>query len=311
MTAPTESPAGGRLAGHMMGLFVAVTFGSAYPMGKPIVETVDPISFSCYRYLIAGSCMLLLAHGLGQSIRITWREAAALAGMGFLGYTTFQGIWGVALDLTSPAKAVILVATTPIFGAAFAALAGQKVGRMIWAGALVAFAGVYLVVNDGVVPRQELSDDELIGDALFVLIAAAWALFGLFSRPYVMRLGAWTTTGWASLLGTFILLPFAGTGMVDGGWSDVGFGLGIGFLYLALIVGCLGNAAWSGGLGRLGLANMTLYLYLSPVFGAAFSAIFLGDALSLVQIGGGVLVIGGVALGQSGGVIFRRRPSAA
>ncbi len=56
---------------------------------------------------------------------------------------------------------------------------------------------------------------------------------------------------------------------------------------------------------------MVLYLYLSPVFGAAFSAIFLGDWLSVVQVVGAVLVIGGVALGQSGGIVFRRRPPAA
>lgn len=310
MTTATDSAGGGRLAGHMMGLFVAITFGSAYPFGKQIVSAVDPVSFSCFRYLVAGAFMLLLAQGFGQRVAVSLKDAAALAGLGFLGYAIFQGVWAVALDLTSPAKAVILVATTPIFGAMFAALAGQQVARTIWAGALVAFAGVYLVVNDGILPKQAIAAEELLGDALFVVIAAVWALFGLLSRPYVMRLGAWTTTGWAALLGAVLLLPFAWPGMTDGAWGQVDFSLGMAFLHLSLIVGCLGNAAWSGGLGRLGLASMTLYLYLSPVFGAAFSALFLGDWLSLMQVLGAVLVIGGVALGQSGGVIFRRRPPA-
>lgn len=291
----------------MMGLFVAVTFGSAYPVGKPIVEAVDPLSFSCFRYLIAGAMMLLVAFGMGHRVAITWREAAALAGLGFLGYGVFQGVWGLALDLTTPSKAVILVATTPIFSAIFARIAGQPVGRMVWIGAFVAFLGVYLVVNDALLPRQTVGGDELLGDLLFVGIAAVWALFGLLSRPYVMRLGAWTTTGWAALLGAFMLLPLASPGMTDGAWGRLDAGLGIGFLHLALVVGCLGNAAWSGGLERLGLASMALYLYLSPVFGAAFSAIFLGDWLSPVQIAGATLVIGGVALGQSGGLLLRRR----
>lgn len=292
-----------------MGLFVAVTFGSAYPIGKPLVAVVDPLSFSCFRYLIAGAFMLLLAQGLGHRIAISARDAVALAGLGALGYATFQGTWGIALVMTSPAKAVILVATTPIFGAIFARIAGQPVGRMIWVGALVAFAGVYLVVNDGLLPQQTVGDDELLGDALFVFIAAVWALFGLLSRPYVIRLGAWTTTGWAALFGAFLLSPLALPGMLDGGWGRIDIGLGLGFLHLALIVGCLGNVAWSGGLARLGLPSMVLYLYLSPVFGAGFAAIFLGDWLSLIQIGGAVLVIGGVALGQSNGAIFRRRPA--
>jgi len=305
MSGEGESAAG-RAAGHMMGLFVAVTFGSAYPVGKPLVAAVDPVSFSCLRYLVAGSFMLLLAHGLGQRTSIGWRDALGLAFLGALGYATFQGLWGVALNMTSPAKAVILVATTPIFGAIFATLAGQRVGRMVWIGAFVAFLGVYLVVNDGVVPRQRFDGDELLGDLTFVAIAAVWALFGLWSRPYVIRLGAWTTTGWAALLGAFMLLPFAWNGLFDGRWGQVGFDIGLAFLHLALIVGCLGNAAWSGGLSRLGLANMSLYLYLSPVVGAAFSAIFLGDWLSVVQATGAALVIGGVALGQSGERILGR-----
>ena len=299
------------MAGHMMGLFVAITFGSAYTVGKPLVEAVDPLSFSCFRYLIAGSFMLLIAKGLGQKISISRRDALGLAGLGILGYAIFQGFWAVALDMTSPSKAVILIATTPIFGAIFARIAGQPVGRMIWVGAGVAFMGVYLVVNNGLLPKHEISDEELLGDVLFVAIAAVWALFGLLSRPYVMRLGAWTTTGWAAIFGAVLLLPLALPGMTDGGWGKIDLNLGLAFLHTALIVGCLGNAAWSAGLARLGLASMVLYLYLSPVFGAAFSAIFLGDWLSVVQMFGAALVIGGVALGQSGGLSFRRTRSTA
>ena len=295
------------LAGHLMGLFVAVTFGSAYPIGKALVSAVDPVSFSVYRYLIAGSVMLLAAEMTGRRAAVSLKDLAALAGLGVLGYAIFQGTWGVALQYTTPAKAVILVATTPIFGAFFAMLAGQKVSAAIWAGAAVAFAGVYLVVNDGLLPGAGLAGAQWIGDVLFVGIAAVWALFGLLSRPYVQRLGAWTTTGWAALLGAIILLPVAGSGMTDGRWGALDVDLAMGFLYVTFIVGCLGNAAWSGGLSRLGLPSMTLYLYLSPVIGAALSAIFLGDWLSPVQMAGAVLVIGGVALGQSGGRLFRGR----
>lgn len=296
------------MAGHLMGLFVAITFGSAYPIGKPLMSAVDPVSFSCFRYLIAGALMLLLAHGMGQRIQVSRKDLLALTGLGVLGYTIFQGFWGVALQLTTPSKAVIIMATTPIFGAFFAMVAGQIVGRMIWVGAGVAFLGVYLVVNDGFLPQGMADGDQFWGDILFLCIASVWALFGLLSRPYVMRLGAWTTTGWAALLGALILMPFAWSGMTDGDWGRIDWSLGYSFLYVSLIVGCLGNAAWSGGLARLGLPKMVLYLYLSPVVGAAISAICLGDWLSPVQIAGAAFVIGGVALGQSGGLTFRRKP---
>jgi drug/metabolite transporter (DMT)-like permease len=292
-----------------MGLFVAITFGSAYPVGKQVVSEVDPISFSCLRYLIAGSLMLIMARAFGQRVLISLKDAIALAGLGLLGYAIFQGTWGIALHYTTPSKAVVLVATTPIFGAIFSRLAGQSVSKLIWIGALVAFGGVYLVVNNGFTPQMTEMSNSIIGDVLFVVIAAVWALFGLWSRPYVVRLGAWTTTGWAAMFGAMLLLPFAWAGLTDGSWYELDVGVGLGFLHLALIVGCLGNAAWSGGLGRLGLPKMVLYLYLSPVFGAAFSAIFLNDILGTMQILGATLVIGGVALGQSSEIVFKRRPA--
>ncbi len=292
-----------------MGLFVAITFGSAYPVGKQVVSTVDPLSFSCLRYLIAGSLMLLLAKGFGQRVRVSAKDALALGCLGLLGYGIFQGVWGIALQYTTPSKAVILIATTPIFGAIFSRLAGQSVGKLIWVGAVVAFAGVYLVVNNGFNPLSTSITSSTIGDILFVMIAAVWALFGLLSRPYVVRLGAWTTTGWAAIFGALLLLPLAWPGITDGSWGQIDLEVGLGFLHLALVVGCLGNAAWSGGLGRLGLPKMVLYLYLSPVFGAAFSAIFLDDFLAPMQIFGAAMVIGGVALGQTTGVIFKRRPA--
>jgi drug/metabolite transporter (DMT)-like permease len=295
------------MSGHLMGLFVAITFGSAYPVGKPLISAVDPVSFSCFRYLVAGALMLLLAHGTGRQISVSRKDLLALTGLGLLGYTLFQGVWAIALDMTTPSKAVILVATAPIFGAFFALIAGQSVGRMIWVGAGVAFLGVYLVVNNGLIPQGMAGGDQFIGDMLFVFIAAVWSLFGLLSRPYVMRLGAWTTTGWAALLGAIILMPFGWEGMTDGGWGRIDWTLGLSFLHLALVVGCLGNAAWSGGLGRLGLPKMVLYLYLSPVVGAGISAVWLGDWLSPIQIAGAALVIGGVALGQSGGISLKRR----
>lgn len=294
------------MAGHMMGLFVAVTFGSAYPIGKPLVSAVDPVSVSCLRYLVAGAFMLLIAQGLGRKIALRWQDALGLMGLGLLGYAVFQGFWAYGLSLTTPSKAVILIATTPMFGALFSVIAGHVVGRMVWVGAFVAFIGVYLVVNDGFLPSGGSSGPELVGDVIFVGIAAVWALLGLLSRPYVLRLGAWTTTGWAALLGALALLPFAWGGLTDGRWGQVDWTLGFAFLHLALVVGCLGNAAWSGGLGRLGLPKMVLYLYLSPVVGAGLSAVWLGDWLSPVQFAGAVCVIGGVALGQSGGMRFRR-----
>ena len=132
-----------------MGLFVALTFGSSYPVAKPLLGIVDPFVFSSARFLLAGALIPILWRGWA-SIAVSGSDLLRLAGLGLIGYTLFHGIWGVALALTTPAKAVVIVATTPIFSALIAACTGERLAVAGWLGVVLAFAGVFVLVNDSV-----------------------------------------------------------------------------------------------------------------------------------------------------------------
>ena len=285
-------------AGHFMGLFTALAFGSAYPVGKEIVAVVDPFVFSSARYLQAGAVLLArLALFTRRGAAVPWRDVPALAFTGFLGFTVFQGLWGVALDLTTASKASVLVSTTPIFGALIFAFQGHRLPVRAWIGVLVAFLGVFCVINNSF-KAVTLSGGSLFGDAMFVAIAAVWALYGALSRPLIARLGAARTAAWAAFLGAAMLLPLAAPGALAQDWSAVPPGLMVNFLHTALIIGCLGMLTWNGGLRRLGLPKMSAWLYLTPVSAVVLANLMLGEWLTVPQIAGAVLVISGVALTQ-------------
>ena len=140
---------GGAYSGHLMGLFTAIAFGSAYPIGKPIVAVVDPFVFSAARYLAAGGVLLLgLILFSRTGARVPWRDVPRLAVTGFLGFAVFQGLWGIALDLTTASKASVLVSTSPIFAAIIYAIQGHKLSVSAWLGVVVAFLGVFCVINN-------------------------------------------------------------------------------------------------------------------------------------------------------------------
>ena len=285
-------------AGHFMGLFTALAFGSAYPVGKEIVAVVDPFVFSSARYLLAGAVLLAgLALFTRRGAAVPWRDVPALAFTGFLGFTVFQGLWGVALDLTTASKASVLVSTTPIFGALIFAFQGHRLPVRAWIGVLVAFLGVFCVINNSF-KAVTLSGGSLFGDAMFVAIAAVWALYGALSRPLIARLGAARTAAWAAFLGAAMLLPLAAPGALAQDWSAVPPGLAVNFLHTALVIGCLGMLTWNGGLRRLGLPKMSAWLYLTPVSAVVLANLMLGEWLTVPQIAGAVLVISGVALTQ-------------
>ncbi len=95
-----------------------------------------------------------------------------------------------------------------------------------------------------------------------------------------------------------MLLPLALPGAMAQDWSAVPPGLTIKFLHTALIIGCLGMLTWNGGLRRLGLSKMTVWLYLSPVSAVVLANLMLGEWLTGPQIAGAVLVLCDVALTQ-------------
>jgi drug/metabolite transporter (DMT)-like permease len=58
----------------------------------------------------------------------------------------------------------------------------------------------------------------------------------------------------------------------------------------------------------VGAARATLYMYLQPFLGAVFAAWLLGENLVAIQLIGGAVIVGGVALGRA--VAARRGPAA-
>ena len=57
----------------------------------------------------------------------------------------------------------------------------------------------------------------------------------------------------------------------------------------------------------MGAARATLYMYLQPFLGAVFAAWLLDEKLVAVQLVGGLVIVGGVALGRA---VAGRRPPA-
>jgi drug/metabolite transporter (DMT)-like permease len=281
-----------------MGLFVALSFGSVYPIAKPALAIVDPLLFSSSRYLLAGVLMLAALAITGSQWRVERRDIAKLTLLGIVGYTVFQAGWSYGLNITTPAKAVVLIATTPIFGALLGRILGEKLSLFGWLGILLAFSGVFVVINNSF-SELNLAGSTILGDALYVGIAAIWALYGALSRATLLRLGTLRTTGWSAVIGSLLLAPLALPGALAQDWTAVDTATLAAFLYCAIMVGCFGLCAWGGGLARLGLTRISAYLYLSPICGVVLSGLVLGHWLSQVQLIGAGAVLLGVALTQT------------
>jgi len=140
-------------------------------------SSLAPADVAALRFGIGGLVLLpvLLRYGLAG---VRWRDAAALAGLGGLGFALLA-YGGFALAPASHG-AVLLHGTVPLFTFAIISTTQRQpgTGHQI-AGVALIGAGIALMAYDSVVaanPRQ------LTGDGLLLLASLLWSGYGVLTR---------------------------------------------------------------------------------------------------------------------------------
>lgn len=273
-------------------------WGLTFPISKAVLGEMPPLAFATLRYLAAGTLLFgLLALREGR-VAVPWREVPGLTLIGWMGVTVFQMLWANGLTMTTASKASVLVAASPIFAVLFASFGGQRPGLRAWAGVLIAFAGVAVLVN-GSLTEITMGGGALIGDLMFIAAAALWTLYSMVSPPYLTRLGTLRVTAWSMMFGALWLIP---VWIVTGERLDLA-GLHAttwaGFAYTVVLGGALAFIWWYEGLRALGPARAIVYSYLIPVIGVIASVILLGEPFGLAHAVGAAVALAGVALARS------------
>ncbi len=215
------------------------------------------------------------------------------AGIAFAGDLAF---WHWSIQYTSVANSTLLANLASIFVTLAAwVLWKQRPSATFLAGLAAALAGVALLVRASL----GISPTALLGDGLGVVTAMfyAWYLLsvkGLRDRgAATLQLMAVTTT-----LTAAILLPVAlvsGEALLPGtatGWLTL--------LGLAWISHAGGQGLIAYALAHLPAGFSSVGLLFQPVMAALFAWVLLGEPLSALQVAGGLVVLGGIALARRG-----------
>ncbi len=75
----------------------------------------------------------------------------------------------------------------------------------------------------------------------------------------------------------------------------------VGLVYISVLASVAAFMAWSIGIEGIGAARGSIFLNLIPMFTTVIAVLTLGERIGLVQLVGGLLVIGGVTLASSRG----------
>jgi drug/metabolite transporter (DMT)-like permease len=187
-----------------------------------------------------------------------------------------------AMDRTTVSIAVITHYTTPILVALLAGRIEGERPRGTTAAAVVALAGLTIVLE----PWHSPADGALVGAALGVVSAFGYAGNVFVVRRVATRLGPVRAMSYHSLVAAVLALPFGASAFVTVRAEDVTL-----VVIGASTVGAIAGVAFVEGLQRIGSARAAILAFAEPLVAVAISALVWHEPLHPLAAGGGALVL--------------------
>ena len=200
------------------------------------------------------------------------------------------------LRFTTASHMVVFLYITPIFTALFLswALPSERLSMLQWLGVVLAFVGLVVAFMYG----DETADnapDMLWGDFLAILAALSWAL-----TTVVIRMSRLSEAPSQQILFYQVLVGFAlltGVTFVSGQtqihWTTP---LLLNLVFQTIVVGLISFTTWLWMLRRYVASELSVFTFLTPVFGVLLGAVLLNEPLENSFLVGAVMVVSGMLL---------------
>jgi drug/metabolite transporter (DMT)-like permease len=293
---PDAKPALGYGFAFLSSMVTAVAFIAA----KPVLEYLDPLSFSISQFGIASvfSCLWLVAHRkLGDLVRVTPGQWTFLTVVSLLFLSAIYTMW-IGLSMIPATAASLLnrleILVTVLFGMAFL---GDRFTRREGVGAAIMFLGVVVI-------RYQAPPSFSAGFWMMVLSSTLFGFTEVLVKSRVQVIPP-DVFAFARNFIVFLLFMVAGLwrmamqegpwwhGLAD--WNGVLRGLPL-IATTALVGPFLARTIYMYSLKHLALSKVAFINQSQPLFVAVYSAILLHTLPSRREWTGGLLILGGALL---------------
>ncbi len=287
-------------------LLASCLWGGMYVVSRASFGQLPPITLGALRVIVGGGTLALALAVFTRRGKshpnepwTEWRRQDRIRAfvLGALVAATIVTQF-LGTDLASAHDGALLTTVTPVFVVPLAwLLLGERPGFRVVGGMLLALAGVALVVaTQSSGDASSAGGVPLLGDALLLASALAWALFTVVGAPLARRFSALTASTAATLWSIPMLVPLAALELAlrPGGpdlsfsWGEVGA-----VLYLGWGATALAWLLWYRGVARLPAGIAAIYFFAQPVVGGLLAGLLLHETLSAgFWLGGAVLAMG-------------------
>jgi drug/metabolite transporter (DMT)-like permease len=286
-------------------LGTTMAFGFSFVATKFALRGFQPLSVALLRFSLAGALLYVIWRLRGGRERLTRRELARLAALGFVSLTVYFTFENLGIARTSASDAAILIGAIPIFVNVINVftLHEHNSGAQ-WMGILLSFVGVVALVELG---TAGAGGSTLLGNLLVLGASLAAAVYNVAARRLLVTRSALFVTTFQNLFGALFMLPLAaGEALLVGVRSPTAQAVGA-VAYLALACSVCGYLLLNYGLRFIEASKASVFINLTPVVAVAAAYVLLGERFTSGQFVAAAVVVVGVWLTNRGG---RVRPTA-
>ena len=258
---------------------------------------IDPVSISFIRFFAGG--LLLFLYGLlffrDRMFTVKTGDLPLLALLSIFGIVGMSVLFFMGQQSTTAINASMIVELNPIVIFLLSLFIGERASFIQFFGIIISLSGCLLVVN--VINMHGFAYDlnHLSGDLIVFASACCWAIYSVFGKNAVKRLGGFAVTTWTMLFGALELLVILMIMPVKIVVPNTIFSWSV-IAYLAIFPTAVAFFAWFEAMDKINLSLLNVMQYFSPVFTVVLAWLFLSERISLLNAFGIILVIAGVVL---------------
>ncbi len=287
---------GDKELGAYLSLFSAVIFwGVSFVAIKIALESFPTFTLILARFALAG-CVFLILMVLRGFPRLTLREHAriiliALCEPGL--YFTFETI---GMQHTTAPMASLIIATIPVAVLVLSALfLGERTRVAGIIGMGTSLGGIAILITADPQLSWTVSG-HLLGDLLIFGAVLSAAFYMVCARSLGKNHSAMEFTGLQTIYGALLFVPAFLWELPGVLWAEISTRsvAALGFLTLFATIGAF--LCYNHALTKLPATRAAIFINGIPVVTALSAWALLGEKLTLVQVGGGVMVLVGVFL---------------
>lgn len=280
---------------HIWKPLAAITlWGASFVATKSLLDSISPLGIIYIRLIFGIFTALFIAFFRKHNFTLQKKDLKGIFILAIIS-TTHLWIQVTGMQYTSASNTGWIIGIVPVIMAIMGFLIyNERMTSIQLVGAVIAFSGLLVLISKGDIKSINFISN--YGDLLVLGSAFTWSIYSFYGRKVTLNYPPSLTILYLFLTMLILLTPVTiSTEFINSlsVLSSINWSL---LIFLGVLCSGLAYVLWAEAMSELPANRVGAFLYLEP-FVTVFTAwIFLGENITLLMMGSGIVIIIGVII---------------